>query len=109
MSAVIILVDQDSVLADWETGFLLAWRSKFPNETFVPLELRRSVKIADDYPEHLRKQIKSITRTSGFYRNLLPLPGGKEAVKKLLELGHDVRICTSPLSDYENCVLEKYE
>lgn len=29
-------------------------------------------------------------------------------MKELLALGMDVRICTSPLSQFENCVAEKY-
>jgi 5'-nucleotidase len=32
-----------------------------------------------------------------------------EGVHALLALGHDVRICTSPLTQYQNCVAEKYE
>jgi len=44
----------------------------------------------------------------GFYRDL-PLPGAVEAVTDPLAEGFDVYICTSPLVQYQNCALEKYE
>jgi 5'-nucleotidase len=38
----------------------------------------------------------------------MPIAGAVEAVKQLAEY-YNVFICTSPHTDYENCVLEKYE
>src|SRR3989338_9420813 len=101
----IILIDQDGPLADFEKGFLDAWRAQFPNEHFVPLHRRRTFYVRDDYPKELRDKVESIYFAPGFYLNLPPVNGSLEALKMLVELGHDVRICTSPLSRYENCAL----
>lgn len=105
----IILIDQDGPLADFERGFLKAWRRQFPNEFHVPLHKRRSFYVRDDYPEHLREKVESIYFAPGFYRSLPPILGAVETLTKLAEFGHDIQICTSPLSRYENCVLEKYQ
>jgi len=105
----IILVDLDGPLADWEGYFLEKWISKFPKEEFIPFVRRETFKVKDQYPEHLREMVESIDKEKGFYLNLPPVAGGISAVKEMLDLGHDVRICTSPLIDYQNCVLEKYQ
>lgn len=104
----IILIDQDGVLADYEKGFLDDWRKQFPDEFYIPLDARTNFYPSDDYPEELREQIYSIYTAEGFILNLSPIEGAIEAVNELVELGHEVKICTSPLSKYENCVLEKY-
>lgn len=105
----IVLVDQDGPLADFERGFLEAWRKQFPDEICVPLHERRSFYVRDDYPGHLREKIEGIYFAPGFYRSLPVVPGAIETLKKLVESGHNVQICTSPLSCYDNCVLEKYQ
>jgi 5'-nucleotidase len=105
----IILVDQDGPLADFEQGFLDIWRERYPEEHAISLEERRNFYLRDDYPQHLRPWIDEIYCASGFYRNLPPTPGSVAAMAEMLELGLDVRICTAPLSRYENCVLEKYQ
>lgn len=104
----LILVDQDGPLAHFELGFIQNWRRQYPNEFFVPLEQRRTFYLRDEYPEELKDKVEAIYFAPGFYINLPPVPGGIEALKTLASLGHDVRICTSPLGQYENCVLEKY-
>ncbi len=107
--SIIILIDQDGPLADFEKGFFENWRAKFPDEFFVPLNQRRTFYVRDDYPKNLHDKVESIYFAPGFFLNLLPVNGSIKALKMLVEFGHDVRICTSPLSYYENCVLEKYQ
>lgn len=104
----VILVDQDGVLAYFELGFLRNWRMQFPNEPFIPLEQRRTFYPRDQYPKELKEKVESIYFASGFFLNLPPVPGAIEAMKTMVAVGHDVRICTSPLGKFENCVLEKY-
>jgi 5'-nucleotidase len=105
----IILVDQDGPLADFERGFHDVWSSRFPDEPPIPVDERTTFYVRDQYPAHLRAWVDEVHHAPGFYRELPPTPGAVEAMHTLLELGYDVRICTSPLSRYENCVLEKYE
>ncbi len=105
----IILVDQDGPLADFENGFLEIWKKRYPDEFFLPLSARRSVFIEDDYPEHLRDKIGNVHTEPNFYLNLKPIPGSVDALKTMLDLGYDVKICTTPAPHYENCVLAKYQ
>ena len=100
MNKKIILVDMDGVLADFEGRFLEKWRRKFLNHPHVSLE--------EDYPDGLKKEVESIFSAPGFFENLNIISGGKESLAKMQALGHKVFICTSPISKYENCVLEKY-
>jgi len=104
----IVLIDQDGPLADLEQGFLDAWQLAFPNEVFVPLEERTARFVDQDYPPHLRAQVQWILHQPGFYLNLPAVPGSIEAVYELLDLKHEVFICTTPLPAFEHCVLEKY-
>lgn len=104
----LILLDQDGVLADFEHAFLTAWKTQYPDIPPVEYKDRTSFYILENYPPELRARAAAIYTAPGFIRNLPPVPGAIDAVKALLELGMDVRICTSPLSQFENCVTEKY-
>lgn len=104
----IILLDQDGVLADFEHAFIDAWRARHPDIAPVAFDDRKSFYIREDYAPELRAKAEAIYTAPGFIRNLPPVPGALDAVKELLALGMDVRICTSPLSQFENCVAEKY-
>ena len=44
----LILVDIDGVIADFEGGFLKVWCSRYPGKTFIPLEKRQNFYIVDD-------------------------------------------------------------
>jgi len=105
----IILVDLDDVLADFETGFLDNWRKKHSDKPYIPLEERTVFKLDNQYPPELKHLVREIYCAPGFYRNLPLIKGGKEAIQEMKQKEHDVFLCTSPLSSYENCVLEKYE
>lgn len=102
----IILIDQDGPLANFVDGFLSELRKKFPN---LPVQEIEKYEIYDNYPEHLKEEIETIYHAPGFFANLKPTTGSLPAVKKLINDGHQIFICTSPLSKYENCVREKYE
>lgn len=105
----LILLDQDGVLADFETGFFKAWGTRYPELAGIHPSRRQSFYLRDDYPEHLQPQVESVYTQAGFFRDLVPIEGAIEGVRQLMEQGHDVRICTSPLNQYRHCVLEKYE
>jgi 5'-nucleotidase len=105
----LILLDQDGVLADFEHAFLDAWRARHPDIAPVEYEDRRSFHLLEDYPQALRAKAEAIYTAPGFIRGLPPVPGAIEAVRELIALGLDVRICSSPLRQYDHCVLEKYQ
>lgn len=105
----LFLIDQDGVLADFEHGFHAAWQAKGYAYQALPIAERRTFYVRDDYPKHLRAEVDSIYTAQGFYLNLPPIKGATQAMSDLLVLGHDVRICTSPLNAYRYCITEKYE
>lgn len=106
----LILLDQYGVLANFEQGFYNKWQSRMGDEVPpVPLMERKSFYLRDDYQKELLPVVEDIYTAPGFFRDLPPIEGALQAVQRLLELGHDVRICTSPLNQYRNCVAEKYE
>ena len=105
----LLLIDQDNVLSDFETGFRLEWSARghaFP--ALLP-EQRKDFHLLNDYPAHLAGEVEAIYNTPGFFSGLPPVPGAIAGIRAMLEAGHEVRICTSPLIKYRHCVTEKYE
>jgi 5'-nucleotidase len=104
-----ILVDMDGVIADLEQEFLQRWRKRHAEKFYVPLEKRTAFYVKDDYPEELKPMVDEILLEASFFREIIPVPGAKEALEEMQARGFEVFICTSPLSTYKNCVLEKYD
>lgn len=109
MANMIILVDMDNTLVEFDKGLLKKWRMVYPNKAYVPLEDRKAFHPHMDYPEHLQQKVQDICHAKGFIRSLDPTPGGVEAVHEMIRKGHDVRFCTSYLLGYNYCVVEKYQ
>lgn len=105
----LILIDQDNVLADFEAAFNSAWVASGHLFPAIPLDRRRTFRVRDDYPAELLEAVEAIYLRPGFYRDLPPVPGAIEAVRAFQEAGHEVAICTSPLDQYQHCLTEKYE
>ncbi|MBP6562697.1 MAG: 5'-3'-deoxyribonucleotidase [Neisseriaceae bacterium] len=105
----LLLIDQDGVLADFEQGLRLKWRAAYSDVAPLPPEARRSFRASMDYPEHLRARVGAVCYAPGFFRDLPPVSGAVAAIKALVAAGHDVRICTSPLLQNPYCVAEKYQ
>ena len=114
----VVLIDQDGPLANWEYEFLRRWRYLYPQLPFVDLDRRRNFHAVNDYEDlaetpverrAMRLRVEGIYCAAGFYENLPVVEGAVEAVMEMLEHGYDIRICTSPMKNYRNCVLEKYE
>jgi len=103
-----LLLDMDGVIADFEAGFLSHWRREHPEKPFIPLEERNTFFIVDQYPDD-KDLVRAIISAPGFFRTLEPIPGSIEAIRQLEEFHLELFICTSPLTNYRNCVLEKYE
>ncbi len=103
-----IVFDMDGVLADFEGGFVRAWTQRFPDVPPIPQTERRHFSLLDDYPLQ-QPMVKEIYHAPGYFRDLEPMPGALATVRDILDLGHDVRICSSPLNRYLHCVPEKYE
>jgi len=104
-----ILVDMDGVITDFDKEFLERWRKRHPDKPYIPLEERTTFYVKDQYPEELKPLVADILLEPGFFRDMLPVTGAKDALDEMEKMGFEVFICTSPLSIYKNCVLEKYE
>lgn len=104
-----ILIDMDGVIADFEGEFLTRWRANHPEKIYIPHEERKGFYVSQQYPEEYRDFVEEIYLSPGFYQELPVMEGAIEALNYLVEKGHNVKICTSPmLPKFENCVLEKY-
>lgn len=104
-----ILLDMDGVLADFERGFFEAWCARHPEHAAVPPAERTVFAIRENYPKDLAGLVEAVYGSPTFFRTLHPIPGAIRGVREMLDAGHDVRLCTSPLTRYRHCVLEKYE
>jgi 5'-nucleotidase len=104
-----ILVDMDGVIADFDREFLQRWRKRHPSKLHIPLTERNTFYLMDSYPEELKPLVAEILLESSFFQEMLPVPGAKEALEEMQARDFEIFICTSPLSTYNNCVMEKYE
>lgn len=104
-----ILLDMDGVIADFEKGFLRIWQEKHPEKLYIPLEERNSHFIVDQYPKEYKDLINQIMAGAGFFLSLEPVDGSIQSINEIQAMGIEIFICTTPLSEYKNCVLEKYE
>ncbi|HSO12547.1 MAG TPA: hypothetical protein VLT51_09245 [Anaerolineales bacterium] len=104
-----ILVDMDGVISDFDGEFLKRWRERHPEKFFAPMEGRTTFYVKDSYPEELKPLVSEILLEPGFFRDMIAMEGAKEALFEMNQMGVEVFICSSPLSTYKNCVLEKYE
>jgi len=74
----LILLDQDNVLADFESGFRRHWRNRFGED--APIEGKEHLfYIRDRLPEHLQAYAAELYGTVGFFESLPPVSGAVEA------------------------------
>jgi len=68
----LILLDQDNVLADFESGFRRHWRNRFGED--APIEGKEHLfYIRDRLPEHLQRDAGMVTTLGLFYLQQVPL------------------------------------
>jgi 5'-nucleotidase len=104
----IILVDMDNTIADFEGRFLEIWQERYPHIPAVPREARRHFYQTRDYPPEHAKKVTSVIAHPDFFCQLPPITGAVDALHRMVELGHDVFLCTSSYFNYPQCVSCKY-
>ncbi len=105
----IILVDMDGPLADFEQEFLNRYREQFPDKPYVPLDKRVNFEVYEDYPAEIKESLVAIYCAPDFFVSLPPVPGGIEALQTMHEKGHSVYICTAPVTRTDTCIQEKVD
>ncbi len=103
----LVLVDQDATIADFEQALLDAFRAKHPGAPFIALADRSEVSARRQYGPQWGPAVDAIMKTEGFYLSLPVIPGAARALEEMLEAGHEVFVCTSPLSGTRWCMPEK--
>ena len=104
----IILVDMDEVLADFEGRLRETWDSKYPHTPLFPNGVRDSFYIGSGDSHGRWDLVQKIIHAEGFFASLDPIQGSKEAIAEMTDMGHWVFILTSPGISYPNAAGEKY-
>jgi 5'-nucleotidase len=103
----LVLVDQDGTIADFERALLDAFRATHPDAPFIDVADRREVSARKQYGPEWGPAVDAIMKTEGFYLSLPVITGAPRAFDEMLEAGHEVFVCTSPLSGTRWCMPEK--
>ncbi len=106
----VVLVDFDNTIADFDEGFLRRWRQLFPDRPYVQQTGRRTFKVDDETVYNPYKtDVRAIIGADGFIAGLPPRDGAVQALQEMLAAGNEVFICTAPLSQPLPNVPEKYQ
>ncbi|MEI6054007.1 MAG: hypothetical protein WCQ49_01425 [Candidatus Saccharibacteria bacterium] len=100
----IVLVDMDGVLVDFDGEVLRRMKTEFPY--IKQLEEREKFYVSDDYPEH-SELVRYISDQPGFFEALPLLDNAIEGWQRMVDLGYDPRICSSPMRSNPYCTSEK--
>ena len=95
-----VLVDMDNVVCDFDGALVGRFSARHPGQTMLTTsaETRKHWSIADDVEAPFAEEVKELYCAPGFAQGLAPIPGAVEALHEMLAAGHDVRLCTSPLT-----------
>ena len=104
----VILIDQDGVLADYTKKLLEETAREFPQLPVISARDSLHFNTEQQFPREYGERIDALSLREGFILGLEPIEGALVGINTLLEMGHDVRICTSPKKTFNPCVLEKF-
>jgi 5'-nucleotidase len=99
-----VLVDMDGVAADFDAMVIEEVEAYSPGATSAMIRSR--FYIADDLPEHA-ELIRDVQSREGFFADLPLIDGVLEGWQRIIDLGYDPRICSSPLSINKFCERDK--
>ena len=105
---IIVLIDLDGVVADWQLMFDSLIETHIPELEILRNEQITQFKAQELYPVEYRAKIADLMLMPGFYRNLDPIEGAVEVVKRLADK-YTVFFCTAPLGGHETCASEKIQ
>lgn len=102
-----ILIDMDGVLADWELLFDTDCRRFFPQFEWPEVYTRRVYNLTAGLTQAQIDATYAVMDRPGFYTDLRPLPGAREALNEMAAAGYNVVICTSPTTTNRTCASDK--
>ena len=105
MQPPIVLVDIDGVLADFNAGTIHHLLQRRPDTLIPEFTHFRTYHNFDDVA--IKAEIMSIQNTEGFFRNLPIMDDALIGWQRLIDLGYQPRICSSPLRSNPLCEAEK--
>ncbi|XP_059149308.1 uncharacterized protein LOC131936377 [Physella acuta] len=109
--SLIVLIDMDMVICDFEQNFLRDFRNKYPDLKYVPLPKRVGEDPVIQYSKFgasYENKVVSVYTALGFYSDLPEIPGACSALKELNEMeGVEVFIVSPPVVSYEFGLKEK--
>jgi 5'-nucleotidase len=103
LAPIVVLLDMDGTVVDWDTGFRQAWADR------STIDRTKSYAMEDCVPAEFKEEAKQVMMSPGFFRHLPPFPNALEAVKKMEQAGFQIWFCTSPLLGHPTCCQEKLE
>lgn len=103
-----LLIDMDNVLADQVQGFISILTKHYPEIQIPDRDALREFDFEKNFPVEHRETILSIRHREGFFRDLEPIEGAKQGLKRLAGLDTELHIVTAPIWEWRHCVGEKY-
>ena len=103
----VVLCDQDDVLVDYGQGLYDAFVAANPGFPIKRPEERTNFDLFGGESDDHKRRLMAAMNTPGLYAKLQPIPGGFEALREMVDLGIDVRICTAPWVTNPTCASEK--
>lgn len=105
----IILVDMDDVVADWKSEYNRLLDIEDPNNEIPRTPAQRTFDLFYKRSEKHQETILRVMNTSGFYRNLKPIDGAKQALNDMVASGHTVYLVSSPFPSNPTCASDKFD
>lgn len=104
----IVLVDMDGVIADWSAEYNRLLDIEDPNKEIPRTPDQRTFDLFHERPQAHKDTILKVMNTPGFYRNLKPITGAFDALRRMVNAGHIVYLVSSPFPSNETCAGDKF-
>lgn len=103
-----VAVDQDEVLYHWNESFQREAIERYPHITFPFMKANHSWDLTHGLGAEGRKAVEDLKNLPGFYLNLRPIDGAKEALEEMEREGIHINIVTAPTVTNPTCASDKH-
>lgn len=100
-----ILVDKDQTIADFNKNLCILFKLLHPDVEVKQANLT-SFYFRDNFPQVYGPDIAAIHNSQSFILSLPLIRGARKAIYEMIDQGHQVIICTSPLDKNPHCMPE---